>query len=298
MNLTGIMFVMSVSVSAIKCSAQEINLSDSLSSAIFSNRPGHAIYVPDLKFTCHPDGTVSGLPGTIPGALGPYLKCVIGYSHIHVIPVNVLYSDVKYSPLPDAVSAKPFLYTNCDNTPLPITDEIVLETTEGTSVKKSTVVTAGSNLTLDGKIDLPIKVLTFGMSASENIKFERTDETEESNTQQKASKVTQKILITIAPRSVHETKLIKTMRAGYVDFDGTVEVSGFADLQLQFRKDSTLFGNPIPLGPLSATLPKRARILHLKGQMWNVQSEAVNRVDIESPLSADSKVCNLTPNPN
>jgi len=273
---------------------QEIDLSRVISAAIFASAPA-GIAIPGTNGAlCHQDGSITGLYSifrTVRTDISPSYRCSMSFANIRAIPGNVTYSEVMLSPLPDSVSSQPFQYANCGPTPITITDEVSLTTTEGLSFTASTTVTEGGTTTLGGSLELPLKSLKLGMSASQVVTFSRTQNTSQANNLQTTSTINRKISITVPASTVHETKLLKKMSSGYVDFDGTVELNGEVKMAIILRANPQGAPPPTQIGQLSDYIPEAARVVHLKGQIWNVRGETVTRVDKETRIPVGSPVC-------
>jgi hypothetical protein len=274
---------------------QEIDLSRVISAAIFASAP-KGIPIPGTNGAlCHRDGSITGLYAifrTARNDVSPSYKCSLSFVNIRAIPGNVTYSEVKLSPLPDSVSSQPFQYANCGPTPITINDEVSLTTTEGLSFTTSTSVTEGETTTIGGSLELPLKAVKIGMSASHVVTFSRTQSTSQVNNLQTASTINRKISITVPANTVHETKLLKKMSSGYVDFDGTVSLNGEVKMSLILRSNPQGAPPPTQVGQLSDYIPEPARNVHLKGQIWNVRGETVTRVDKETRIAVGSPICN------
>ena len=288
------------------CSAvpgEEINLSQMLTDLVFSSAPNRTLIFPNGGgAVCHANESITGLylnvgdrvrGGTDVG--GAY-KCMVEFSAVHSVPDKITYSEVTLSPLPDAVSTKPFRYANCTSTVVPISDEVSLTTTEGSSVSVSTKVTSGTSTKIAGDIALPIGSVKLGMSTSQEVVFNREDNNSNVNNHQTSSEVSQKLSLSITPMTLHETTLTKKMTSGYVDFDGIVQISGDVGLRVLNRQTSAQV-NFVPLGSLTDLIPNYATLsaLHLKGQLWVVRGEAVTRIDKEIKLTNNSEFCRSAP---
>lgn len=265
--------------------AQEINLSNELTKALFATKT--TINIPGTTAPCNANGDPEP---PFPFITGNY-KCVYLFKNIRTIPVTVSYSEVKKGAIPDAIVSKTFSYKNCTSEPYPVADSISVSTGEGSSITTSTSITEGSTATLTTNINIPIKAVSFGINDSKGVSFSKTVDDSEANNYTKQETVTQPLNATIAPMTVRKIVLQKTLTTGYIDFEGIVSFEADVDFALKKLSNGQLT-NVVPIGTLTSLIPNASdRTITLKGQIWNVDGAEVERTDTVFNLTANSPEC-------
>lgn len=266
--------------------AEEINLTTELSKVLFAGKS--SIPFPGVPNTyCTAGGPIEGPP-----FLAATLDCVFYFRNVRSTSVDVTYSEVKKGAIPDSIVSQPFTYQNCTTSPLPVTDSISVTTTEGQSISTSTALTEGSNSTFTTSISVPIKALPFSMTDVKNVNFSKTVTDASQNSFTKSSTVTQALNFSLAPMTAREVRLEKVLTTGYIDFDGIVSFEADVGLRLRKKETGEILQQEVIIGTLSNFTPNPAdRVLHLKGQVWNVKGEAVSRKDNEYSIKDDPSLC-------
>ena len=267
-------------------SADEINLTTELSKVLFVGKS--SVPFPGVENTfCTPNGQINGNP-----FVAAFYDCVYYFRNVRATSIEVTYSDVKKGAIPDSIVSQPFTYKNCTNSPLPVSDTISVTTTEGQSISTSTALTEGSNSTMTTSISVPVKAVTFGMTDSKTVNFSKTVTDATQNTYTKSSTVTQSLNFTIPPMTAREVRLEKVLTTGYIDFDGTVSFEADVGLRIKDKQNGQIVAQEVSMGTLTALTPNPAdRVLHLKGQIWNVKGEAVSRKDKDYSLADNPTAC-------
>lgn len=205
--------------------------------------------------------------------------CVVTYRNVRVVPVRIDYSEVKKSALPDAIVAEEYSYKNCSPNPLTITDEKTFTTTEGYSISATTTVSEGSSVGSDVGLTIPIYATQLGITEKNTVSFKKDTATDNKQNFVAAKMVKQQLSFQVDPETERTVRMEKRITTDYLEFDGVVTLD--ADVHIPVRRSDGQLGEPQHADyRLSSFTPKvEDRTLHLKGQIWNVKGEKIERSD-------------------
>lgn len=282
LNIIAIAFTMTMPGRA---TADELNLTNELTKALFYGKDTIPFPGTPSSF-CKQDGTAIG---------NPFLSlftCVYYFNNIRTTPIDVTYSAVKQPAIPTTIVSKPFYYKNCTPDPYPVNDTLSVSTMEGASLTTTTTIMEGSSATLATNITIPVKGVQLGINDSKSASYSKTVGENTTTSYQSQTTVTQQLTgVTIQPMTLRLINLEKTLTTGYIDFDGTVSVEADVSMTIRSKSDGKL-SNMVSIGNLTSFTPTLdGRTLHLKGQVWNVKGEKVERKDKITSLKDDPKLC-------